>query len=295
MQAVYDLLDKASPTDNAILIQGETGVGKDVLAYQIHCASLRKNGPFVTVDCGLLNNTLAESELYGHGKGSFSGATERKTGLVEQSQEGTLFLDEIGNIDMEIQKKFLRFVETKKFRRVGETKEIEVDTRLILATNLDLSDAVNKGILRPDLFYRMGVIDIMIPPLRSRIEDIECLACHFLQKQEVQGIKAAFHPETIQVLSEYDWPGNVRELRSVINKALIFAESGVIMPAHLPSHILANRKTLPRQSQTLEELEKYHIQAALDATGGNQSKAAESLGINRKTLYLKIHKHKLFP
>ena len=295
MQAVYDVVEKAAPTDNAILIQGETGVGKDVLAYQIHCGSPRKNGPFITVDCGLLNKNLAESELYGHGKGSFSGATERKPGLVEQSQGGTLFLDEIGNIDMDIQKKFLRFVETRKFRRVGETKEIEVDTRLILATNLDLLDAVNRGVLRQDLFYRMGVIDIMIPPLRSRVEDIECLACHFLKKKEIHDLEAIFHPETLQVLCEYNWPGNVRELRSVINKALIFAESAVIMPEHLPSHILANRKTPPHQSKTLEELEKYHILAALDATGGNQSKAAESLGINRKTLYMKIHKHKLFP
>jgi len=295
MQAVYDLLEKAAPTENTLLIQGETGVGKDVLAYQTHCTSLRKNGPFVTVDCGLVNKNLAESELYGHGKGAFSGATERKTGLVEQSHGGTLFLDEIGNIDMELQKKFLRFLETRKYRRVGETKEIEVDTRLILATNLDLADAVHRGILRQDLFYRMGVIDIIIPPLRSRIEDIKCLVGHFLKKEEERGLQVSIHPDTIQVLSEYGWPGNIRELRSVMNKALIFSGSQIIMPEHLPSNILANRKTMQRKPQTLEELEKDHILSVLDQAGGNQSKAAEILGINRKTLYKKIHKHKLFP
>ncbi len=295
MQAVYDLIDKAAPTDNTILIQGETGVGKDVLAYYAHIGSLRKDSPFITIDCGLLNKNLAESELYGHGKGAFSGATERKSGLVEQSHGGTLFLDEIGNIDLELQKKFLRFLETRKFRRVGETKEIEIDTRLILATNLDLDDAVRKGILRQDLFYRMGVLEVMIPPLRNRIEDIECLASLFVKKEDGRGNQVSIHPETMQVLSEYGWPGNVRELRSVINKAIIFANSGPIMPEHLPASILANRRTVSRQPQTLEELEKDHIITVLDAAGGNQSRAAEILGINRKTLYKKIHKHKLFP
>ena len=294
MQAVYDLIDKAAPTDNTILIQGETGVGKDVLAYYAHRQSHRKDGPFVTVDCGLLNKNLAESELYGHGKGAFSGAMERKMGLVEQSHGGTLFLDEIGNIDLELQKKFLRFLETRKFRRVGETKEIEIDTRLILATNLDLDDAVHKGTLRQDLFYRMGVIEIMIPPLRNRIEDIEALSSLFVRKEEKKGGQSSIDPETMQVLTEYGWPGNVRELRSVINKAMIFAKSGSILPEHLPTNLLANRKAAVKQPKTLEELEKEHILTVLEAVGGNQSRAAEILGINRKTLYKKIHKHKLF-
>ncbi|MGC8493921.1 MAG: sigma-54-dependent transcriptional regulator [Syntrophobacteraceae bacterium] len=294
MQAVYDLIDKAAPTDNTILIQGDTGVGKDVLAYYAHRQSHRKDGPFITVDCGLLNKNLAESELYGHGKGAFSGAMERKMGLVEQSHGGTLFLDEIGNIDLELQKKFLRFLETRKFRRVGETKEIEIDTRLILATNLDLDDAVHKGTLRQDLFYRMGVIEIMIPPLRNRIEDIEALSSLFVRKEERKGGQSSIDPETMQVLTEYGWPGNVRELRSVINKAMIFAKSGPILPEHLPTNLLANRKAAVKQPKTLEELEKDHILTVLEAVGGNQSRAAEVLGINRKTLYKKIHKHKLF-
>jgi len=295
MQLVYDLIEKAAPTDKTILIQGETGVGKDVLAYQIHCGSRRNNGPFITVDCGLLNRNLAESELYGHGKGAFSGATERKTGLVEQSHGGSLFLDEIGNIDMDLQKKFLRFLEHKRFRRVGETKEIEVDTRFILATNMDLGDAVQKGVMRQDLFYRMGVIDLIVPPLRNRPDDVEYLSQHFLQAEEVRNHRLTIHPETTQVLIEYNWPGNVRELKSVINKSMIFSRSDVIMPEDLPSHILAGRKSQPRRPKTLEELEREHILTVLDEAGGNQSKAAEILGINRKTLYKKIHKHKLFP
>ncbi|MDR3569983.1 MAG: sigma-54 dependent transcriptional regulator [Syntrophobacteraceae bacterium] len=295
MHAVYDLIEKAAPTDNTLLIQGETGVGKDVLAFFAHGQSLRKDGPFVTVDCGMLNKNLAESELYGHGKGAFSGAMERKSGLVEQSHGGTLFLDEIGNIDLELQKKFLRFLETRKFRRVGENKEIEVDARLILATNLDLDDAVHKGTLRQDLFYRMGVIEVMIPPLRNRIEDIECLASLFVRKEEGRANQVSIHPEAMQALSEYGWPGNVRELRSVINKAMIFAKSGQIMVEHLPTAIVANKKSVSKQPKTLEELEKDHILTVLDAVGGNQSRAAEILGINRKTLYKKIHKHKLFP
>lgn len=294
MRAVYDLVERAAPTDKTILIQGETGAGKDVLALQIHLSSLRKNGPFITVDCGLLNKNLAESELYGHGKGSFSGATEKKIGLVEKSHGGTLFLDEIGNIDLDLQKKFLRFLETRRFRRVGDTKEIQVDTRIILATNLDLNDAVRKGEMRQDLFYRMDVIDIAIPPLRNRPEDIKYLATHLLKADGTRKRQITLDPETLRVLQKYSWPGNVRELRSVVNKAVVLAGSDVIRPEDLPSHILASIKTSPRLSKTLEEVERDHIMAILDETGGNQSKAAEVLGINRKTLYKKIHKHKLF-
>jgi DNA-binding NtrC family response regulator len=185
MQAVYELVERVAPTDKTILIQGETGVGKDILALHMHLASQRREGPFITVDCGLLNHNLAESELYGHGKGAFSGATERKIGLVEKSDKGTLFLDEIGNIDLDLQKKFLRFLETHTFRRVGEIKEIKIDTRLILATNLELQDAMQKGVMRRDLFYRMDVISIPILPLRKRIDDIPYLAKFFL-KQELK-------------------------------------------------------------------------------------------------------------
>lgn len=294
MQKIYRVISRVAPTDNTILIQGETGAGKDVLATQIHLCSKRKKGPFITLDCGMLNYNLAESELYGHRKGAFSGAAERKQGLVEKSDKGTLFLDEIGNIDLDLQKKFLRFLETGKFRRVGETREISIDTRIILATNIDLHEAVEKGLLRKDLLYRMDVISMTLPPLRDRQEDIIPLSEHLLELYGDRKRKMEISGEAAQVLTEYSWPGNVRELKSVITKALLFADSDIIMPDDLPEHLAINKKIPPPSPKTLEEMEKDHILAVLDQTGGHQTKAAELLGINRKTLYKKIHKYNLF-
>jgi DNA-binding NtrC family response regulator len=294
MQKVYDMVDRIAPKDITVLIQGETGVGKDVLASQIHQASMRKDGPYVVIDCGLLNQNLAESELYGHRKGSFSGANERKRGLVEISDKGTLFLDEIGNINVELQKKFLRFIETGRFRRVGETNEIEVDSRILLATNVDLYDAVSKGQLRKDLLYRMDVFSVTIPPLRKRSEDIPSLVSLIIERYDDRERPRTVSSEAMEMLMDYDWPGNIRELKSVINKVLIFADADTITPADLPRHLALNRKQSSPRPKTLEEMEKNHILAVLAETGGNQSKAAEILGINRKTLYKKIHKFKIF-
>jgi len=294
MGTVYRLMDRISPTDHTVLVQGETGVGKDVLALQIHAASQRKDGPFVTLDCGLLTHNLAESELYGHRKGAFSGAAEAKTGLVEKSDKGTLFLDEIGNIDLELQKKFLRFLETQRFRRIGETREIAVDARIILATNMDLEAAVKQGTMRMDLFYRMDVMQIQVPPLRDRGQDIEVLARHFLKTGADRYGVRSLSKEAMAQLTAYPWPGNIRELKSVINKAMIFAETDTIEPDDLPSHVAVHRNHPPRGPKTLEEMEKAHILSVLEETGGNQSRASEALGINRKTLYKKIHKYKLF-
>jgi DNA-binding NtrC family response regulator len=294
MQAIYGLLKKVAPTNRTVLIQGETGTGKDVLALQIHLESKRKNGPFITLDCGLLTHHLAESELYGHKKGAFSGASESKLGLVEKSHNGTLFLDEIGNIDLELQKKFLRFLETRRIRRIGETKESQVDTRIILATNMDLQEAMKKGALREDLFYRMDVIQISLPPLRDRPEDIECLARHFLSEDASANSPKCISAEALKIFTEYSWPGNLRELKSVINKSMIFAESDVITPDDLPSHLAINKRVRIHRSKTLEDIEKEHILNILEETGGNQSKASKMLGINRKTLYKKIHKYKIF-
>jgi two-component system NtrC family response regulator len=291
MQDLYALVAKVAPSDKTVLIQGETGVGKDVVAHQIHALSRRKDGPFVIVDCGILNQNLAESELYGHTKGAFSGASEKRSGLVEQSHGGTLFLDEIGNIEMELQKKFLRFLETKKFRRLGETREIDIDTRIILATNLELQDALQKGTMRKDLFYRMDVIHLKISPLRKRSEDVPPLTRHFLKlERDALGVKK-ISPEAMTILTEYSWPGNVRELRSVINKAMIFTRTDTIMPGDLPTELRRNVPVAPQK--TLEDLEKDYILTVLEKTGGNQSEAAKILGINRKTLYKKIHKFKI--
>ncbi len=294
MVKIYRAVDRVAPTDATVLIQGETGVGKDVLANQIHQASARKKAPFIILDCGVLNQNLAESELYGHRKGAFSGADVQKQGLVEKSDKGTLFLDEIGNIDLDLQKKFLRFLETGRFRRIGETEEIQVDTRLILATNLDLYDAVRKGQLRKDLLYRMDVVSLTIPPLRERPEDIPPLVAKMIQRYGDPNLPTDIAPEAMETLVQYHWPGNVRELKSVITKVLIFAESDTIRVDDLPTHLQQDRKPTKRQPKSLEEMEKNHIISVLADTGGNQSKAAEILGINRKTLYKKIHKYKIF-
>lgn len=294
MQKIYKQVNKIAPIDYTLLIRGETGAGKDVLAYEIHKKSLRKKGPFITLDCGTLSQNLAESELYGHRKGAFSGASEAKSGLVEKSDNGTLFLDEIGNIDLDLQKKFLRFLETKQIRRVGETKETRLDTRVILATNLDLEEALERGILRRDLFYRMDVFTINIPPLKDRPEDIAPLAAHFLNRSVVQGSPKQFAPDVVDALISYAWPGNVRELNSMISKATLMSESDTICLDDLPRHIVTQKSSVFHKPKSLEEIEKDHIMAIISETGGNQTKASELLGINRKTLYKKIKKYKIF-
>ena len=294
MAKIYKAVDRIAPTGITVLIQGETGVGKDVLATQIHQGSARKKAPFVVLDCGMLNQNLAESELYGHRKGAFSGADEQKRGLVDKSDKGTLFLDEIGNIDLDLQKKFLRFLETGRFRRVGETNEIQADTRIILATNMDLYDAVRKGRLRKDLLYRMDVVSLTIPPLRERPEDIPLLAAIMIELYGGADSGMKISPEAMDILAHYSWPGNIRELRSVITKALIFTDADIIAADDLPRHLAVNQELSTRHPETLEEMEKNHIIAVLAETAGNQSKAAEILGINRKTLYKKIHKFEIF-
>ena len=295
MQKIYTAMERVALTDSTVLIQGETGVGKDVLAKQIHLSSTRSQGPFVTIDCGMLNQNLAESELYGHRKGAFSGATERKQGLVEKAHKGSLFLDEIGNIDLELQKKFLRFLETGRFRRVGETHEILVDSRIILATNVDVHEAMQQGRLRKDLLFRMDVISLFIPPLRDRPLDIPVLAEAFLPATTGEDKHLTISPSAMDRLCSYPWPGNIRELKSVLKKAAIFSETDVITPNELPLHIAQSSTGQTRRApKTLVDVEKEHILHVLEETGGNQSLAAKVLGINRKTLYKKINKYQIF-
>ncbi len=294
MQDVYGLVKKIAPTENTVLIQGETGSGKDVLAFHIHENSSRKSGPFLTLDCGMLAPNLVESELYGHKKGSFSGAAESKTGLVEKSHGGTLFLDEIGNIDPDIQKKFLRFLETGRIRQVGETRETRVDTRIVLATNLPVEEAVAQGRIRSDLFYRMAEFFITLPPLRQRPEDILPLARHFLSQRANGSAMKKISPAAAEILMSYSWPGNIRELKSAITKIDILTDSDSIEKNHLPPHFTFQKSSPCPSSKTLEEMEKEHILRVLAETDGNQSQAATVLGINRKTLYKKISKYKIF-
>jgi DNA-binding NtrC family response regulator len=294
MQAVYRLVQRVAKTDHTILLHGETGVGKDVLASQIHQQSLRQSGPFVVVDCGLLSHNLAESELYGHRKGAFSGATETKVGLVEKSHTGTLFLDEIGNIDLQLQKKFLRFLETRRFRRVGQTKEQHIDSRIILATNLDTEKAILDGTLRSDLFYRITEFTIVIPPLRDRIEDVPALAKYFIGNLPHGDTRRGISKEAETILSSYPWPGNIRELKAVIGKCALLSDSDEIQPDDLPANMKARHYDSPQKSLSLEDMEKEHIINVLAETEGNQTRAAQILGINRKTLYKKIHRYKIF-
>ena len=291
MKKIYDMVDRIAPSDYTVLICGETGTGKDVMAGWIHYRSLRKNGPFVSLDCGLLSQNLAESELYGHRKGAFSGASDAKLGLVEKSHNGTLFLDEIGNIDLEVQKKFLRFIETKRIRRVGETRERLVDARIILATNLDLEKAMDKGLLRGDLFFRMAEFTVTIPPLKDRPEDIMSLAHHFLGQFSPN---KTISPEVDDILLTYPWPGNVRELKATIGKVALMSDKNVITADDIPRHLINRISVSPGKPKTLEDMEKEHILAILAETGGNQTKAAKILNINRKTLYKKINKYKIF-
>ncbi len=294
MQEVYQVAWRVAKTDHTILINGETGVGKDVLARQIHEQSLRQDGPFTVVDCGLLTHNLAESELYGHRKGAYSGATEGKIGLVEKSHTGSLFLDEIGNVDLELQKKFLRFVETRRFRRVGETKEQHIDTRIMLATNMDLQTAIQDGSLRSDFYYRIGEFTITIPPLRDRPKDILALADYFLENLSHNSPQVGISKEAQAILSSYPWPGNIRELKAVIAKCALLTDSAMIQPDDLPAHMKARHYESPNKSKTLEDMEKEHIINVLSETKGNQTRASEVLGINRKTLYKKIHRYKIF-
>jgi two-component system NtrC family response regulator len=294
MQKVYQMAWRVAKTDHTILLHGETGVGKDVLARQIHQESHRKNGPFVIVDCGLLSHNLAESELYGHRKGAFSGATDAKIGLVEKSDMGSLFLDEIGNIDLELQKKFLRFLETQRFRRVGETKEQQIDTRIMLATNLDIQKAIQEGTLRSDLFYRITEFTIDIPPLRERPEDVLALAHCFLEKLPYPGPKVGISKDAQAILVSYSWPGNIRELKAVIGKCALLTDAEMIQPDDLPAHMKTKQFESPHKPRTLEDMEREYIINVLAETEGNQTKASQILGINRKTLYKKIHRYKIF-
>jgi len=294
MQNIYQQVRRVAPTDATVLIQGETGVGKDVIAREIHVQSRRKDKPYVVVDCGLLNGNLGESELYGHRKGAFSGAFENKTGLVAASDGGTLFLDEIGNIDLEIQKKLLRFLETKKYRRVGDVSETPADTRIILATNMPLTDAARTGTFRSDLLYRLDVVCIHMPPLRDRSEDIPLIVEHFVKaNSELTGTPVRISSRAMDLLTQYPWPGNVRELRSVVFKSIILAPSSVIKPEDLPCLIASKDPRTEQFVKTLGDVEKDHIVSVLQEVGGNQSRAAKILGINRRTLYNKMHKYNI--
>ena len=296
MHRMFDLARSAARSQSTVLILGESGTGKELLARAIHAESPRQSAPFVAVSCASLTETLLESELFGHEKGSFTGAVSRRKGKFESAQGGTLFLDEIGDISSKLQLDLLRVLEERKFFRVGGSEAVEVDARIIAATNRDLRKAAETGQFRDDLYYRLNVIPITLPPLRERLEDVPLLVEHFLEtlnlemSHRIEEVSA----DALAALMRYDWPGNVRELRNVLERGMVVAKGALIMPEDLGLDAV----TTPRQAPidvtlSLDEVEHRHIAAVLQHGGGNVTHAARILGIDRVTLYNKIRKYGL--
>lgn len=290
MVEIYKLVARVANLETTVLIQGETGTGKELVARAIHYTSLRAGRPFVVVDCAALPETLFESELFGHERGSFTGALSARRGLLETADGGTCFLDEIGELSPALQAKLLRTLQERVIRRVGGNEPIPVNVRIIAATNRDLKKRVEEGTFREDLFFRLNVVTITVPPVRERIQDIPLLAQHFLQKYVFASGKPVrgFARETLPLLSAYDWPGNVRELEHAIERAVAFSSSELLLPDDLPLEV--HRKSsrgprLPAARMTLEEVKRWYVTKVLQEAGGNKLRAAEMLGIDRRTLY----------
>ena len=300
MAQVYNLVDKLSDTEANVLITGESGTGKELIARMIHEKSPRQNGPLVAVNCAAIPENLVESELFGHEKGAFTGAVKSRAGKFEQASGGTLFLDEIGEIPPDLQVKLLRAIQEKQVERVGGTRSIETDVRLVAATNRDLETAMEQGRFREDLYYRLNVIRIDLPPLRERSGDIIGLARHFLNLKKRGPEPAQLSSEAEDMLLGHDWPGNIRELENCMERALIVSGGGTILPEHLPLSPGARRVVsreipvaFPDEGINLEETEKALIRAALEKASGNRTRAAALLGITRSALLYRMDKHRL--
>ncbi|MDZ4659740.1 MAG: sigma-54 dependent transcriptional regulator [Bythopirellula sp.] len=294
MQKVRILIEKVAPTNSTVLILGETGTGKELVARALHEHSSRAENPFVAINCGALPETLIESELFGHRKGAFTGADDHRVGLFEVAHGGTIFLDEIGELPKAMQAKLLRVLESGEIRRVGENKTTQVDVRVICATHRDLQAMVAEEEFREDLMYRINPFEIHLPALRERIQDVPDLARHLLVRHRgKQAIDALIADDAIEILLSHVWPGNVRELANVIEHATILCDSGPIRAEHLPPHFasrqLQGAARLRRGTITLRDLEMEAIHEALDRNDGNKPKAADELGISLKTLYNKLN------
>jgi two-component system response regulator HydG len=296
MKKVEELVQKVGPTDTTVLISGESGTGKELVARAIHRCSSRKDKPFVAVDCGSLVENLFESELFGHVKGSFTGATATKYGRFELANGGTLFFDEIGNIGVNIQTKLLRVIQEREITKVGSSQVVKVDVRIVAANNMDLQKCIKEGTFREDLFYRLSVVPISLPPLRQRKDDIPLLANYFLKKYNKKRKKSvtAISDRAMKALFEYDWPGNVRELENAIERAVVLAEDEVVRSSDLLYYGLSVEqpsRVASGASQRLVDIEKEHITKTLKTFNGHKGKTAERLGIDRKTLRLKLKKY----
>ena len=304
MNRVFDLVRRVASTEANVLVTGESGTGKELIARSVHANSKRLKGPFVPLNCGGLPEHLVESELFGHEKGSFTGATAVRPGLMEYANGGTFFLDEIGELPMNLQVKFLRVLEERKIRRVGSNREREVDFRLISATNQEIEQQIEEGKFREDLFYRINTIVIRVPSLRERLEDIPLLNAHFLNIYAKDGRVKGFSKEAIQVLNRHSWPGNVRELQHVVERGVALARGSEIEVIDLPENLgqktsrggrLASDKLhLPfkeAKESVVEDFERHYIDHLLRNHGGNISRAADSSGIDRRSLHRLLVKH----
>ncbi len=304
MRQMFEIVRQAAPTQASVLIQGPSGTGKELVAQAIHRLSTRAKGPFVAVHCASLSATLLESELFGHEKGAFTGATALRRGRFEMADGGTLFLDEISEIEPSIQVKLLRVLEERTFERVGGEQRIEVDIRVIAATNRDLRAYVEAGKFREDLFFRLNVVDILLPPLSARAGDIPLLADRFLKEYAVRNGRRidGLTPDAVSLLAEYAWPGNVRELRNTIEKMVVLARSDRLTARDVPANIreavrggVAGGRAPLLLAGSLADTERRKILAVLEKNGGNRSRAAVELGISRRTLHRKLNEYKERP
>jgi len=303
MMEIYDLISKVSKSRASIMITGPSGTGKELIANAIHYNSPRKDRPFISINCGALTETLLESELFGHEKGSFTGAIAMKKGRFELADGGTLFLDEVGEMPPPLQVKLLRVLQEMEFERVGGTKTIKVDVRILSASNRDIKEDVVKGLFREDLFYRLNVIHIEVPSLKERGEDIRMLVDHFIDKyRDGENKKIELSPDAWKALYNYSWPGNIRELENIIERAVVLNSSDIITPEDLPAYLLERKEELDVDSfipinsplqQTLEQIEKKIIIRALKKCGNVQSRAAEMIGIKKDLFHHKMKKYNI--
>jgi DNA-binding NtrC family response regulator len=296
LHRVVQLLEKVAPTDSTVLVRGASGTGKELVARALHHNSPRSDRPLVTINCAALQETLLESELFGHEKGAFTGATQAKTGLFEVAEGGTLFIDEVAEMAPALQAKLLRVLEDNCFRRVGGTQELRADVRVVAATNKPLEDEIKASRFREDLFYRLNVVAIELPLLRDRRQDIPELIEHFLTSRQVGPSRCRIEPEAVQALVQYDWPGNVRELANVLERAQILAEDHVITLDDLPDNLVDAVPTAPAFAADplhLRAVERQHVLNILHQEKGNKVHAARALGISRRALYRLLDKYQI--
>jgi DNA-binding NtrC family response regulator len=289
------LAEKVAPTDSTVLLEGETGTGKELFAQSIHNASLRKNKPFIAVNCSAFPKDLLESELFGYKKGAFTGANFDKKGLFEEANEGTLFLDEIGEMNFDLQSKLLRVLEDQTFTKIGDTRQVHVNVRILAATNLDLLKEVQNEKFRADLYYRISVFKIRLPALHERIEDVEEMALYFIRFYSLKTNKQVLgmDPTFLAKLKSYDWPGNTRELKNIIERTVILTDHEILTSDLLPYEMFTPSRSSSTEDfeGSMDELEKIHIRKILTLSKGNKTKAAERLGIGIPTLYRKLKRY----